>query len=90
MMSDVRTTLSIDDDLLERLKQEAGRQKRSLRAVANEALRLGLERLPDSGGAHRFQVKPFPLGLKPGFQGVSLNQLYDQIEGESVAPDTSR
>ena len=30
----------------------------------------------------KFRVDAHPLGLKPGFHGMSLNQLYDQIEAE--------
>ena len=88
MMSVMRTTLSIDDDLLARLREEANRRKRPLRAVVNDALRMGLARLSEAGDSPRFRVGAFPLGLKPGFQGTSLNQLYDQIEAEAVDPSS--
>jgi len=90
MMSVMRTTLSIDDDILERLKQEAVRQKRSLRSVVNDTLRIGLEQPLSRRGSEPFRVEPFALGLKPGFRGLSLNQLYDQLEAESVTPETLR
>ncbi len=78
--------MSIDDDLLTRLREEAERRKRPLRAVANEALRAGLTRLAEAADYRPFEVRPYRLGLKPGFRGMSLNQLYDQIEAESVDP----
>jgi len=29
------------------------------------------------------RIKPLPLGMRPAVQGVSLNQVYDQLEAES-------
>lgn len=86
MMFMGRTTVSIDDDLLTRLREEAQRRKRPMRSVVNEALRVGLTRLSEAADDRPFTVKPYPLGLKPGFHGMSLNQLYDQIEAESIDP----
>jgi hypothetical protein len=39
----MRTTLTIDDDLLESLKREAARRKRPFKEIVNETLRRGLE-----------------------------------------------
>ena len=41
----VRTTLTIDDDVMDRLKREAKRAKLSFKATLNHALRLGIDRL---------------------------------------------
>lgn len=35
-----------------------------------------------------FRVIPHNLGIKPGFQGTSLNQFDDQLEAELDASDT--
>ena len=29
------------------------------------------------------RIKPLPLGMRPPVQGVSLNQVYDQLEAEA-------
>jgi Ribbon-helix-helix protein, copG family len=62
MVSHMKTTLVIDDTVLERLRQEAARQGRTISELVEAALRSFLERSPkrrplpplpsfDSGGA---------------------------------------
>jgi len=80
----MRTTISINDATLGELRQRADATGRSFRAVLEETLELGLAQLSKPQARARFQVRPHPLGLKPGFEGVSLNQLYDQIEAEET------
>ncbi len=81
----MRTTLNINDAVLRDIRACAKAKKRPFREVVEETLLLGLaqQSKPKPGG--RFKVKPHPLGLKPGFRGVSLNQLYDQLEAEDAA-----
>ncbi len=82
----MRTTLGINDALLRELRRRATETGRPFRAVVEETLELGLARAAQPARAKRpFRVRPHALGLKPGFRGVSLNQLYDQIEAESSA-----
>ncbi len=78
----MRTTVNISDALLAELKARASDTGRTFREVLEETLRLGLAGGTGGTGKSRFRVKPHPLGLKPGFHGVSLNQLYDQLEAE--------
>jgi hypothetical protein len=78
----MRTTVNINDALLAELKARAADSGRTFREVLEETLRLGLAGGKGSAGKSRFRVRPHPLGLKPGFHGVSLNQLYDQLEAE--------
>ncbi len=76
----MRTSININDALLADLKARSSETGRTFREVLEDALRLGLA--AGRGGLPKFRVKPHSLGLKRGFQGVSLNQLYDQIEAE--------
>lgn len=78
----IRTTVNISDALLADLKARAAETGRTFREVLEETLRLGLA--AGRGGPRKFRVKSHPLGLKPGFHGMSLNQLYDQIEAEDA------
>jgi hypothetical protein len=78
----MRTTIDISDAVLRELRRRAKATGRPLREVVDQSLKLGLARLCRPARRKRFRVKPHPLGLKPGFQGVSLNQMYDQIEAE--------
>jgi hypothetical protein len=82
----MRTTLGISDALLRELRRRAAVSGRPFRAVVEETLTCGLAVADKSGRTRRrFCVKPHALGLKPGFRGVSLNQIYDQVEAEAAA-----
>ncbi len=80
----MRTTLDINDATLRELRARAAATGRPFREVVDEALALGLAAQSKSGPRATFKVEPHRLGLKPGFQGVSLNQLYDHWEAEDV------
>ena len=81
----MRTTLSINDALLDELRQRAAASRKPFRLVVEETLRLGLARNRVARTRAKFKVEPHPLHLKPGFRGISMNQLYDQIEAEDAA-----
>jgi hypothetical protein len=85
MMSNVRTTLTLDPDVAERLRQEMRRSGHTLKRSVNEALRRGLGlggRLPS---APRFVVEPHAFGFSPGVDLDRLNQLADELEAGEVA-----
>jgi hypothetical protein len=81
----MRTTLNISDAILAELKARAADSGRTFREVLEETLQLGLAAGRETGTKTKFRVRPHPLGLKAGFHGVSLNQLYDQLEAEQTA-----
>lgn len=81
----MRTTLGINDALLRELRRQAAAAGRPFREVVEETLARGLAAGAKPKRSHTFRVRPHALGLKPGFRGVSLNQLYDQIETEATA-----
>jgi hypothetical protein len=78
----MRTTISINDVTLRELREQAVSSGTSFREVVERSLDLGLAQLAKPRSRGKFRVRPHSLGLKAGFQGVSLNQLYDQIETE--------
>ena len=71
---------------LRQIDARLGMQRHEQRqAVLEEVLRLGLAAERGVGEqSAEFRVRPHALGLKPGFAGVSLNQLYDQLEAEGT------
>jgi hypothetical protein len=81
----MRTTIDINDAILRELRDRARRSGKPFREVVEESLRLGLTQLSTPRSPGQFEVEPHPLRLKPGFRGVSLNQLYDQLEAEADA-----
>jgi hypothetical protein len=75
-----RTTLTLDDDVAAGLDREVRRSGRPLRAIVNEALRVGLERRRDLQ-APPFRIQPITLGLRDGLGIDDIEGLLDQVEG---------
>lgn len=77
-----RTTLTLEEDVVDRLRREARRTGRPFKTIVNEALRVGLERRERQAcrGAS-FKVEPMDLGLKPGIELDDIEGLLDQLEG---------
>ena len=85
MMPMMRTTLTLDRDVAERLRQEMRRSGKSMKASVNEALRRGLGLGGRPPKAARFTVLPHAFGFKPGIDLDRLNQLVDEIDAEEAA-----
>jgi hypothetical protein len=81
----MRTTLTLDPDVAERLQREIRRTGKSLKAAVNEALRLGLGLSSKPPKVPRFVVEPHAFGFKPGVDLDRLNQLVDEMEAEEAA-----
>jgi len=78
----MRTTLNISDALLEELRVRAHEAGRPMNATIEEVLRRGLAAKNPPGKAPK--TKAFQVGIKPAYLGMSMNQLYDQLEAEST------
>ncbi len=76
----MRTTLDISDATLDALRSRASSSKRPLRQVVEETLQLGLAAKREPSRPVR--VPTFSVGVKAAYRGLSMNQLYDQIESE--------
>ncbi len=80
---DVRTTLTLDDDVAAKLRAEARRLGKPFKQIVNDSLRLGLNVRSKATPAPPFKVKARPLGLRPGFSYDNVWELIEQIEGPS-------
>ncbi|MGO8675929.1 MAG: DUF2191 domain-containing protein [Limisphaerales bacterium] len=79
----MRTTLTIDDDLVGILKRKASQQGRSFKQVVNGLLRAGIAATGDPSSRRTpIKVVAKPLGLKPGYDPDRFNQLVDELEAE--------
>jgi hypothetical protein len=76
----MRTTLSLDPDVAERVRQEMKRSGHGLKRVINEALRLGLGLAGKRRRPAPFAVQAHSFGFRPGFDLDRLNQLVDELE----------
>jgi len=78
----MRTTLTIDDDVLDRARTVAGRLRSPFRRVVNEALRAGLQAVEEPARSHPYHTQPHKLGLKAGRSLDNIQELIAQVEGE--------
>ena len=85
----MRTTLTLDPDVAQKLKTRSAEQKSTFKKVVNEALRKGLS-APSKETGKPFRVTPRSLGLRPGIDPHKLNQLADELEVQSFASRARR
>lgn len=84
MIRCMRTTIRIDEQLLEEAKREAIRQKKSLTAIIEDALRASLARQRNAG--QRMPVKLVTFGGNGLLPGVDLDDsaaLLDLMESKN-------
>ena len=74
----MRTTLTLDDDLAEALKERARRADQSFNQVVNDTLRRGLSPVLAEAES-RYVVRPHRSGFRPGVDPLRLNQINDQV-----------
>lgn len=86
----MRTTLTLERDVAERLTREVRRTGKSLKATVNEALRLGLGLVGKPPRTPPFKVEPHAFGFAPGVDLDRLNQLADEIEAQETARSLRR
>jgi len=81
MMSLMRTTLTIDDDLGKALKEMAFRTEASFKAVVNTTLRAGLAAGEAPPGPKRYRLTPASLGgVRPGIDLDKALQVAEDLE----------
>lgn len=84
----MRTTVTLDGDLEQALREIAVRTRRPFKKVLNETLRSALEaniRAPEP-----FVVEARPMGLRPGLDPAGFNRLADDLEAEAFLEATRR
>lgn len=79
----VRTTITISDGILSELRELARQRRRPFREVLEETIQRGLS-APPPPARKRARLRTHRVGIKPAYQGLSLNQLYDQLEAEGA------
>jgi hypothetical protein len=78
----MRTTLTIEDDVLDKAKEVAKKLHQPFRRVINEALRSGLEKIEEPLKSRPYRTQPHKMGLMPGRNLDNIQELISQIEGE--------
>ena len=80
----MRTTISIDDDVLERARVLAAKLRAPFKTIINEALRSGLEHVAQPAKQKPYKTNPHPMGLKSGRNLDNIQELLSQIESEDA------
>lgn len=78
----MRTTLSIDNDVLERARSIAAKLRTPFKKVVNEALRAGLDQVEQPTKCRSYKTKPHAMGLRSGRNLDNIQELLALIEGE--------
>lgn len=78
----MRTTLNLDEDILDQARVLAEKEKKPFRLVLNEALRLGLE---DWGHSQKnsYVTHPHSMRIRRGFSLDNIGELLAEVEGEN-------
>jgi len=90
MMPQMRTTLTIDDDLAGLLKRRARELGVPFKEAVNRAIRSGLGEAarPRRGAAP--ETIPHSFGFRPGIDLDKLNQLADELESGAFVASARR
>jgi hypothetical protein len=80
----MRTTLSIDDDVIDRARAVAAKLRKPFRTIVNEALRAGLSQVEQPAKQRRYKTEPHAMGLRSGRNIDNIQELLAQIEGEDA------
>jgi hypothetical protein len=75
----MRTTVTIDEDVEQLLKDRIRRTHSSFKETLNQALRKGLSEVQEET-PEPFEVSARPMGLKTGIDPAGLNKLSDDLE----------
>jgi len=78
----MRTTLPIDDDVIERARAVAAKLRRPFRTIVNEALRAGLDQVEQPAKQRPYKTEAHAMGLKSGRNIDNIQELLAQVEGE--------
>ncbi|MFB3776291.1 MAG: hypothetical protein ACE141_01735 [Bryobacteraceae bacterium] len=77
----MRTTLTLEDDVSEQIRQEMRRTGKPFKQVVNDFLRLGFQQRSKAGSARPFLVRTFPAGPPPGMSFDNVEELLDFLDG---------
>ena len=78
----IRTTVTLDEDVLNRVKDESKASGRSFKETLNELVRDGLAAKKANGQRKRvFRIDPIHTGMRQDLSYDSISELLDKIEG---------
>ena len=82
----MRTTLTLDDDVIDALKERARRLDQSFKQVVNDTLRRGLSPVA-AESQPLYRVNPHHSGFRTGVDPLRLNQLNDELQADGFVSE---
>ncbi len=76
----MRTTLTLDEDVVDKLREDMRRTGKSFKDTVNENLRVGLL-FKETAKPKKFVVKAKDMGPGPASSFVSTSELLELLEG---------
>lgn len=76
----MRTTLTLDDELVRAVKRIAGKRGTSFKTVVNEALGAGIRAIESPPSRSRYRTKVLEVTILPGVDPYKLGQVADEAE----------
>ena len=81
----MRTTLTIDDDLMQALRSRAVKEGLSLKETVNRVLRVGVKAIGLQSGNIPYRCPTFSLGYPPKADINHALDLADKLESEEIS-----
>jgi hypothetical protein len=78
----IRTTITLDDDVIERVRRESRKRGASFRDTLNDLLRSALSRTDHMLPPRTLKIRPIPMGYKAGLNHDNVEGLLEYGEGE--------
>lgn len=79
----MRTTLTLDPDVARLVDDAVHRERRPMKQVVNDALRLAL-RPANTAATSPYRLTPHRSALRPGLDLTGFNRLVDDLEDEEI------
>jgi len=86
----MRTTVTLDNDVEQMLRDAMHRSRQSFKETLNAAVRAGLGGKPARAKSVKFVVKARPMGLRSGFDPAGFNKLVDDLEVDAFLEKNRR
>ena len=78
----IRTTVTLDEDVVARVKRESQSRGASFRDTLNDLLRAALLGIDSRPRRRRLEIKPAHMGHKPGLNYDDVESLLEYGEGD--------
>ena len=79
----IRTTVTLDEDVLERVRQESRTRGASFRDTLNDLLRSALLGSNSRSPRRNLKIKPTHMGYRPELNCDDIEGLLDYADGET-------